>query len=60
MDVSIHPCTGGSHPTDVRMMTRYSADNRLEGLAGTIHSTIHECCHAMYQQRIQSSAALKC
>ncbi len=46
MDVSIHPFTGGSHPTDVRITTRYSADNWLEGLAGTIH----ECGHAMYEQ----------
>ena len=23
MDVSVHPFTGGSHPTDVRITTRY-------------------------------------
>jgi len=24
MDVSVHPFTGGSHPSDVRITTRYS------------------------------------
>ena len=46
MDVSVHPFTGGSHPSDVRITTRYSADNWIEGLAGTVH----ECGHAMYEQ----------
>mmetsp|Transcript_8164 Transcript_8164/g.19886 ORF Transcript_8164/g.19886 Transcript_8164/m.19886 type:complete len:574 (+) Transcript_8164:16-1737(+) len=46
MDVSVHPFTGGSHPTDVRITTRYSEENWIEGVAGTIH----ECGHAMYEQ----------
>lgn len=46
MDVSVHPFTGGSHPTDVRITSRYSEDNWIEGMAGTIH----ECGHAMYEQ----------
>ena len=46
MDVSVHPFTGGSHPSDVRITTRYSEDNWIEGIAGTIH----ECGHAMYEQ----------
>mmetsp|Transcript_64448 Transcript_64448/g.158610 ORF Transcript_64448/g.158610 Transcript_64448/m.158610 type:complete len:567 (+) Transcript_64448:56-1756(+) len=46
MDVSVHPFTGGSHMTDVRITTRYSSDNWIEGVAGTIH----ECGHAMYEQ----------
>lgn len=37
MDTSVHPFTGGSHPTDVRITTRYSKDNWLEGIAGTVH-----------------------
>jgi carboxypeptidase Taq len=53
MDVSIHPFTGGSHPADVRITTRYSADNWLEGLAGTIH----DCGHAMYEQGRPASPA---
>jgi len=31
---------------DVRITTRYSEDNWIEGIAGTIH----ECGHAMYEQ----------
>lgn len=46
MDVSVHPFTGGSHMTDVRITTRYSSENWIEGMAGTIH----ECGHAMYEQ----------
>eukprot|EP00961_Rhodomonas_salina_P051192 687008-Rhodomonas_salina.1 len=101
MDVSVHPFTGGSHPTgmplpapelaysatrvcygqsvlryiwcygqpgtdlaygattspsgtelahataaDVRITTRYSEENWMEGVMGTIH----ECGHAMYEQ----------
>ena len=48
LDVSVHPFTGGSHPTDVRITTRYSEDNWLEGIAGTIH----EVGHALYEQGI--------
>ena len=33
----MHPFTGGSHPTDVRITTRYSSDNWLQGIAGTVH-----------------------
>jgi len=46
MDVSVHPFTGGSHPSDVRITTRYSEENWMEGVMGTIH----ECGHAMYEQ----------
>ncbi|ORX91968.1 M32 carboxypeptidase Taq metallopeptidase peptidase [Basidiobolus meristosporus CBS 931.73] len=46
LDVSIHPFTGGAHPTDVRMTTRYSATNLLSGLGGTIHET----GHSLYEQ----------
>ena len=46
LDVSVHPFTGGSHPTDVRITTRYSESNWLEGIAGTIH----EVGHALYEQ----------
>jgi carboxypeptidase Taq len=40
------PFAGGSHPSDVRITTRYSRANWIEGMAGTIH----ECGHAMYEQ----------
>lgn len=46
LDVSVHPFTGGSHPTDVRITTRYSEDNWLEGISGTIH----EVGHGLYEQ----------
>lgn len=46
LDVSVHPFTGGSHPTDVRMTTRFKLDDLTEGLTGAIHET----GHAMYEQ----------
>lgn len=46
LDVSVHPFTGGSHPTDVRITTRYSSDQWVEGISGTIH----EVGHALYEQ----------
>ena len=44
--MSLHPFTGGPHPTDVRITTRYSNDNWLQGVAGTVH----EVGHALYEQ----------
>lgn len=46
MDVSVHPFCGGSHPTDVRITTRYSEHNFIESL----YSVIHETGHALYEQ----------
>ncbi|KAF9184779.1 hypothetical protein BGZ51_003139 [Haplosporangium sp. Z 767] len=46
LDVSTHPFTGGAHPTDVRMTTRYTIDNLQEGITGTIHET----GHSLYEQ----------
>jgi carboxypeptidase Taq len=46
LDVSVHPFTGGSHPTDVRMTTRFKKDDITEGITGAIHET----GHAMYEQ----------
>ena len=34
LDVSVHPFTGGAHPTDVRMTTRFKAHDLTEGLTG--------------------------
>lgn len=34
LDVSVHPFTGGTHPTDVRMTTRFKKESLLEGLTG--------------------------
>lgn len=46
LDVSVHPFTGGSHPTDVRMTTRFKPHDLTEGLTGAIHET----GHSMYEQ----------
>jgi len=45
LDVSTHPFTGGV-PEDVRLTTRYSADQFENSLMGTIHET----GHARYEQ----------
>ena len=46
MDVSVHPFCGGSHPTDVRITTRYRTDNFVESL----YAVIHETGHGLYEQ----------
>ncbi|NML17571.1 carboxypeptidase M32 [Azohydromonas caseinilytica] len=47
LDVSTHPFTGGV-PEDVRMTTRYRADEFLGSLMGTIHET----GHGRYEQNL--------
>ncbi len=46
LDVSVHPFTGGAHPTDVRMTTRFKLDDLTEGITGAVHET----GHALYEQ----------
>ncbi|KAL1915496.1 uncharacterized protein VTP21DRAFT_6620 [Calcarisporiella thermophila] len=46
LDVSVHPFTQSSHPTDVRMTTRYIETKPMEGITGTIHET----GHSLYEQ----------
>ncbi len=46
LDKSAHPFSTQLHPTDVRITTRISPHDFLEGLG----STIHECGHALYEQ----------
>ena len=46
LDVSVHPFTGGAHPTDVRMTTRFKKHDITEGLTGAIHET----GHSLYEQ----------
>ncbi|KAK3846125.1 MAG: putative carboxypeptidase [Linnemannia gamsii] len=46
LDVSTHPFSGGAHPTDIRMTTRYTIDNIKNGIAGTVHET----GHSVYEQ----------
>jgi carboxypeptidase Taq len=44
-DVSLHPFCGGV-PEDVRVTTRYSEDDFVQGLMGTLHET----GHALYER----------
>ena len=37
--MSVHPFTGGACPADVRMTTRFKAEDLLEGITGTTHET---------------------
>ena len=46
LDTSVHPCTFGIHASDVRITTRYKADDMMEALTGTVH----EVGHALYEQ----------
>ena len=50
LDVSTHPFCGGV-PEDVRMTTRFSADNFLGSLMGTVHET----GHGSYEQNLPRS-----
>jgi len=45
LDVSLHPFCGGSGD-DLRLTTRFDADNPLDAL----YSSIHEAGHGMYEQ----------
>jgi carboxypeptidase Taq len=47
LDVSTHPFTGGV-PEDVRLTTRYSPDDFVGALMGTIHET----GHGLYEQNL--------
>ncbi|GFR49967.1 hypothetical protein Agub_g12106, partial [Astrephomene gubernaculifera] len=53
LDVSVHPFTGGAHPTDVRMTTRFKKEDVTEGVSGAIHET----GHALYEQGRPASPA---
>src|SRR5271166_958451 len=48
-DKAVHPFTGGTHPTDVRLTTRISEEN----LSAALFGTIHECGHGLYEQGFQ-------
>ncbi|GLQ05673.1 carboxypeptidase M32 [Sneathiella chinensis] len=47
LDTSHHPFTGGI-PDDVRLTTRYEADDFTQSLMGTLHET----GHALYEQNL--------
>lgn len=46
LDESAHPFCGGTHPTDVRMTTRYAMNMMGDALGGTMHET----GHGLYEQ----------
>ena len=46
LDIAVHPFCQGLSPDDVRLTTRYSADNLAEALFGTMHET----GHGLYEQ----------
>lgn len=50
-DKSAHPFTTQFHPTDVRITTRFSEQDFMDGLS----STIHEGGHALYEQGVDPS-----
>ncbi|MGD0434307.1 MAG: carboxypeptidase M32, partial [Acetobacteraceae bacterium] len=52
LDRSAHPFTGGS-PTDVRITTRYDADD----VSQAIMAVIHETGHAMYERGLPAGYA---
>lgn len=45
MDVSVHPICGDSHPTDVRITTRFQESSFIE----SPYAVIHETGHALYE-----------
>ncbi len=51
LDTSVHPCTFGIHSSDVRITTRYRADDVMEALTGTVH----EVGHALYEQGLDAA-----
>ena len=48
MDVSLHPFCGGSHPSDVRITTRYKEEDTF--LDSVMGMGTHETGHALYEQ----------
>lgn len=46
LDISTHPFCSGSHPSDVRLTTRFREDDASDALG----STLHECGHGLYEQ----------
>ena len=44
-DQSVHPFTGGPHPTDVRITTRFSESDLLSALMGELSTTFDSFFH---------------
>ena len=52
LDESLHPFSGGT-PDDLRITTRYEADDFMTGLMGVLHET----GHALYEKNLPSRLA---
>jgi carboxypeptidase Taq len=52
LDKSTHPFTIGMHPSDVRITTRFNAEDLTTGL----WSTLHEAGHAFYEMGLNPEA----
>jgi carboxypeptidase Taq len=52
VDVSVHPFTSSSSPSDVRITSRFVESEWYSGLAGSVH----EGGHALYEQALGTSA----
>lgn len=50
LDVTAHPFCGGAGPNDVRLTTRYDADDFVSGF----FSILHEAGHGIYEQGLPS------
>eukprot|EP01080_Neovahlkampfia_damariscottae_P001347 gene1347-11429_t len=55
LDVSTHPFTTSFDPKDVRITTRYSDKEFIQGIQGTVH----ESGHAMYEQGLNAEYSTK-
>ena len=53
LDISTHPFTSNFHTTDVRLTTKYLADNLMMALS----STMHEGGHGLYEQNMNPDFA---
>lgn len=50
MKESVHPFTWNTHPTDVRLTTRYLEDM----VFSSVFAAVHELGHALYEQQVDS------
>ncbi|MBM3216193.1 carboxypeptidase M32 [Candidatus Poribacteria bacterium] len=53
LDISAHPFCAGSHPSDVRMTTRYNEQEPMSALFGVFHET----GHGLYEQGLDPDHA---
>jgi hypothetical protein len=59
LDQSVHPFTGGPHPTDVRITTRFSDSDLLSALMGELGTTLYSSMHPSLSVDCAGAAALR-